>query len=195
MEIQIVNGAGNGNRASVDKNNRLETFSITESRLADVSLREGKSFILTSDFVSLTTTGSFNGMMYIKNTDTSLNLFIDKVRVCGTGTSMNSMQVKFIDTPTTGTLISDANPGNARPANLGSREVFPGTVYAASADGKTVTNGEHLSQFIVHTPGHSVQEYNGALILPGGSSMAIEVKPGTATTVCLEIQCWIEDKK
>jgi hypothetical protein len=194
--VEIVDGTGDGQkRAKVNKNNRLEAFSITERRMADISIREGRSFIITSDFVALTTTGSFNGMLYVKNTDASTNLFVDKVRVCGTGTSMNSMQCKFFKNPTAGTLISDANDGIIVPANLGSNEAFGGTVYAASGDGKTVTDGTQFSQFTIHLPGHTIQEYDGALIIPGGSSLAIAVQPGAATTACVEVQCWIEDKK
>ena len=194
MATEIRDGAGGEKRARVDNNNRLETFSITESRMADISLRDGTSYIITSDFVSLTTTGSFTGMLYIKNTDSSKNLFIDKVRICGTGTSMNSLQTKFYKNPTTGTLISDANNGIVVPSNLGSNETFPGLVYAASADGKTVTDGTQFSQFTIHLPGHSIQEYDGALIVPGGSSIAIAVQPGVATTACIEVQCWMEKK-
>lgn len=194
MNVEIVNGVGDQNRAKVNKNNRLETFSITESRMADISLRDGLSYIITSDFVSLTTTGAFSGMLYIKNTDSSKNLFVDKVRVCGTGTSMNAMQCKFFKNPTTGTLISDQNDGIVVPANLGSNETFPGLVYAASADGKTVTDGTQFSQFTIHLPGHTIQEYDGALIIPGGSALAIAVKPSASTIACLEVQCWLENK-
>jgi hypothetical protein len=194
MGQQIEDGAGTGKRAKVDKSNRLETFSITESRIADISLREGNSFIITSDFISLTTTASFSGMLYIKNTNTDKNLFIDKVRVCGTGTSMNAMQCKFFKNPTTGTLISDANDGITIAANLGSNNIFTGDVYAASADGKTITDGDQFSQFTIHLPGHTIQEYDGALILPGGFALAIAVQPSAATTACIEIQCWFEDK-
>lgn len=195
MALEIVDGTGKGYRASVNKNNRIETFSIGESRISDISNREGKSFLLTSDFVSLTTTASFNGMMYIKNTDTSKLLFIDKIRICGTGSSGNYVQVKFYKNPTTGTLITDANAGIAIPANLGSQEVFPGLVYSASADAKTVTDGTQFSQFILHTPGHTIQEYDGMIIIPGGSAIAIVVKPSNAIDACVEVQCWIEDKK
>lgn len=194
MATEIRDGVGGEKRAKVNDNNRLETFSITESRMADISLRNGESYIITSDFVSLTTTASFTGMLYIKNTDTSKNLFVDKVRVCGTGSSMNAMQCKFFKNPTTGTLISDENDGIVVPANLGSNETFPGLVYAASADAKTVTDGTQFSQFTIHLPGHTIQEYDGALIIPGGSSLAIAVQPGASTTACIEVQCWMEKK-
>lgn len=188
----IEDGTGSGKKASVNANNRLDTFSITETRIADISNRDGRSFILTSDFVALTTTGSFNGMIYLKNTSTDRDMYIDRVRICGTGTSMNAMQCRFVKNPTTGTLISDANDGISVASNLGSNEEFTGINYAASGDGKTVTDGTQFSQFTIHLPGHTIQDYNGAIIIPGGSSMAIEVKPGAATTACIEVQCWFE---
>lgn len=196
MATQIETGTGNGGyRATVNEQNRLETFSITESRLADISYREGDSFILTSDFVSLTTTGSFNGIFYVKNTDPTKVILIDKIRICGTGSSMGSLKCKFFKNPTTGTLISDANLGMAVAANLGSTKDFVGTVYSASGDGKTITNGEQMSQFTIHLPGHTIQEYNGALLLTGGTALGIAVQPSYATEACLEVQCWIENKK
>lgn len=188
----IEDGTGSGKKASVNADNRLDTFSVVESRISDISNRDGRSFILTSDFVALTTTGSFNGMIYLKNTSTDRDMFIDRVRICGTGTSMNAMQCRFVKNPTTGTLISDANDGISVAANLGSNEDFTGINYAASGDGKTVTDGIQFSQFTIHLPGHTIQEYNGAIIIPGGSAMAIEVKPGAATTACIEVQCWFE---
>lgn len=188
----IEDGTGSGKKAKINEQNRLETFSIVESRISDISNRDGRSYILTSDFVALTTTASFNGMLYIKNTSTDKDLYIDRVRVCGTGTSMNAMQCRFVKNPTTGTLISDANAGISVASNLGSNEEFEGVNYAASGDAKTITDGTQFSQFTIHLPGHTIQEYNGAIIIPNGSAMAIEVKPGTATTACIEVQCWFE---
>ena len=194
MAQQIEDGAGSGYRVKVNKNNRAETFSISSSQISEVSRRTGQSFIITSDFVALTTTGSFSGLLYIKNNNSNKDVYIDKIRVCGTGSAMNAMQCKFFKNPTTGTLISDANDGIAVASDLGSSELFDGLVYAASGDGKTVTNGTQFSQFTIHLPGHTIQEYDGALIIPGGSSMAIAVQPGAATTACIEVQCFFEDK-
>lgn len=195
MDIEIKDGRGTGSRARVDSNGRVESFSITENRIADISKRVGESFILTSDFISLTTTASFSGMMYIKNTDPDKLLFIDRIRVCGTGSMMGSLQAKIYKNPTTGTLISDANAGITVPSNLGSNVDFSGTNYVASGDGKTITNGTQFSQFTIHLPGHTIQDYQGNLIIPGGSSMAIACKPSYATEACIEIQCWFEDKE
>ena len=139
MGEQIIDGAGTGSKAKVNVENRLETFSITESRSADISNRNGKAFILATDFVSLTTTGSFNGMIYVKNSSDE-NLFIDKLRVCGTSASSSYMQTILIENPTTGNLISDANTGTATSSNLGSSVDFDGLSYVAM----TIVTGKLL---------------------------------------------------
>jgi len=192
---EIIDGKGGGKRASVDNNNRLETFAITESRMADVSYRDGRSFLLTSDFIPLTTTASFSGVFYLKNTDPDTVIFIDKIRICGTAAVgvMGNLQTKFIKNPTTGTLITNATDAIVVPANLSSNNVLDADCYKG-ADSNTITDGTQFSQFVVHLAGHTIQEYDGALILEGGNSMSIEVKPNIATDVCIEIQCWTENK-
>lgn len=191
MSTQILDGSGSGYAAKVNSLNRLETFSIIENRVADVSKRTGLSFVLASDFISLTTTGSFNGIMYVKNESDKYDLYIDKVRTCSD--IMGNVQIRILRNPTAGTLVSDANLADQLSANVGKEEPFDGLAYSASGDGKTVTDGENFSQFINHSPGHSIQEYDGAVIIPRGKSIAMVAKPSVAMTLCAEIQCWFEE--
>lgn len=186
----LEDGTGGGKLAKITSDNRVETFSIVESRVADVSKNDGNAFLLATDFISLTTTGSFNGIMYIKNSSDTYNLFIDKVRTCSD--IMGNVQIRVLRNPTAGTLISDANPSEQFSANVGSNNVFDGLSYSASGDGKTVTDGGNLSQFINHSPGHSIQEYGGAVVLPKGGSIALVAKPSVAMTLCCEFQVWFE---
>lgn len=192
--IVIKDGAGTGKSAKVDDDNRLLTATIAEPYNAHVSKEDGLSFILASDFVSLSTTGSFNGIMYIKNTSASNNMFIQRIRVCGTETG--SIQCRLISNPTAGTLVSDANAADQLNANLSSSNQFSaqGLVYAASGDGKTVTDGSNLSNFIIRSPGHGIQEYEGSIILGPGDSIALTCKPSAATTLCAEAQVFVEPR-
>jgi len=185
----IEDGSGDSYTAKVDSDQRLNTKSVIQSRVSDVSKREGNSFLLASGFVSLTTTGSFNGMLYLKNTSDD-DLYIATIRTCSD--TAGNLQVKIIKNPTLGTLISDANVALKASSNYGSSKEFGGLVYSASGDGKTVTDGDDSTTFINHSPGHSIQEYQGAIIIPKGKSMAIVTKPSVATTACVEIQCWFE---
>jgi len=190
MAEQIIDGTGKGFRAQVDEFNRLSTNCVTQSRIADRSKRSGDGFILATGFISLTTTGSFSGAAYVKNTSETKDLFIKSIRTCGDGTG--SIKIKILANPTTGTLISNANAGHANSSNLGVSTTFEGLYYVASGDGKTVTDGTHVAQFINKMVGHSVQDYEGAIVVPNGKSFAIVMQPSVATDVCVEIQCWFE---
>ena len=179
----------NGRSVNVTDTNRLKTEAVSSSAISEISKESGEAFIFSSDFISLTTTGSFNGIVYLKNNSTK-DLYINSIRTCADGTG--AVQVKVIEDPTTGTLISDANSGNVRSMSLGSNVTFEGSFYSASADGKTVTDGTDLTQFINKMAGHSIQEYNGGLILKKSKAFAITAKPSASTDFCLEIQGWLE---
>lgn len=191
MSEMILDGTGKGYKAKVNSNSRLETFSISEERIADIS-KTGYSFLIGSDFISLTTTASFNGLLYIKNNSSTKDLFIKTIRICADGTG--SVQCRLIRNPTTGTLISDANAADNLSANAGSNVNFDGLAYSASGDAKTVTDGSNWTQFINKMPGHSVQDYQGAIVIPNGQSVAITAKPSASTDICVEVQAWFEDK-
>lgn len=186
----ISDGTGSKRLLKINEQNRAEVFSISEPRVADISKRTGKSFIIASDFIALNTTASFNGILYIKNSDKD-DLYISRIRVCSDTAGAN-LKIRLIANPTTGTLISDGNVADVNSANLGSSEVFIGNAYSASGDGKTVTDGVQFSQFTNHGLGHSIQEYEGAIVLPKGSSMALVAKPSASLEICSEIQCWFE---
>ena len=198
MGFQIQDGTGSSRKAGVNNENRLQTLSVVESRVSDVSGREGKSFILASGFISIgvATGDTFQAHTYIKNNSDD-DLFIEAIRLCSTagsgGMNMEGFQTKLVKNPTSGTIIGDAieAPG-INPSNLGSNQTFDGTVYVASASGKTFTDGSFMSNFTTHSPGHTIQIYSGALILSKGSSLGIELKPTAAGEVCSEIQCWFE---
>lgn len=167
MTEQIKDGTGNSYLAKIDNENRLWTFSVTEPLLSHISFKDGLSYYLASDFVSLTTTGSANGVFYLKYTGTK-NLAIASIRTCGTATQ----QWRCLKSATTGTLISDANAGDNNNVNLSSANTLSADVYGASGDAKTVTNGTQMAQWINNT-GHSETAIDGALILSQNDTIAL----------------------
>lgn len=189
MVTMIRDGSGKGYLATVDSNNKLGTFSITENRIADISSREADGYLIATDFISLTTTASFSALLYIKNT-TDKDLFIETIRTCSDQTG--ALQVRLLKNPTAGTIVDDANNADKLSSNLGSAKTFSGDAFTASGDGKTLTDGTNLTQFINRSPGHSIQEYKGAIIVPKGQSIGMTCKPSVATTICAEVQCWLE---
>jgi hypothetical protein len=189
MAEEIKDGTGGGYIAAVNEQNRLEVFATTEEFVADVSHRNGEAFILASDFVALTTTGSFNAIMYIKN-NSDKDLYIRSIRVCGDGSG--TAQIRLIRNPTSGTIVSEANLADQLSSNFGSTKQFEGLAYSASGDGKTLTDGDNFTNFINHLPGHSTEDFRGAVILKKGSSLGITCKPTIATNFCVEVVCWFK---
>ena len=196
MGLQIQDGTGSNRKASVNDQNRLGVNSVVNSRISDISEREGKAFIIASGFINITTVGSFSAHTYIKN-NSDEDLFIEAIRVCGDGgsgaTGMNSVQTRIIKNPTTGTFFATAvtAPG-INSAKIGSSQEFIGDALVANTTGLTITNGSFMSNFTSHTPGHTIQSYAGAIILTKGASMILELNPSVAGNICTEIQCWFE---
>jgi len=187
-EFKIKDGTGKAFSAQVSDENKLATDAVIISAVNHSSAEYGEAFILASGFVSVTTTGSYNGIMYLKHIDPNTHFHIQRIRICNNGAS-GSMKVKLLAGPTTGTLISDANDGYACPANFASNKTAEGrlTVYAASGDGKTITDGSHITQFTNKIPGHSIQDYDGSFILHNGNSFAIVAQPSILGDICIEI--------
>jgi len=181
-EAVIKDGTGKGFQASVNPNNRLRTHAEVLELLPAVSLRDGKAFFYHTDFVALTTTGSFSSLVYLKNTSTT-PLAIMKVRTCGTA----YCQWRLLKNPTGGTLISAGTATTPVALNFSSPEDFEGTALVG-VDGHTTSGHTVLGTWINGGPGHSVEEFSGALILGQGDSIAMEVKPSAAATVCSSIQ-------
>lgn len=190
MAYEIQDGKGSGNRAAVTDRNRLEVFSIAEDRVADISKNTSDTFIVASDFITLTDSGSFNGILYIQNDSDNKDLFLQTIRTCSD--QAGSLQCRLIKNPTGGTLISSASAADQISTNLGSSKAFDGMAYTAAGSGKTITGGTNLSQFINRSPGHSIQDYRGAIVIPNGQSLGMTVKPSTATTLCVELVTWFE---
>ena len=187
MSWMIDDGKGSGRRAAVNTNNKLETQAVTIPEIAFLSAEKEQAWIIATGFVALTTTGSFNGLVYLKNTSTK-PLHIESIRTCSTGSGYS--QVKVIKNPTTGTLISEANDAAVTNANLTSTAEFGGLSYTAAGDAKTVTDGSDTTQFTNMSPGHSIQHYQGAVVIGQGDSFALVVKPSAAGDVCSEIVCY-----
>lgn len=189
MQIYIKGAGVNGEVALVSKKGHLLVNSVVESTMAYESEQNGNGFIIATGFIPLTTTGSFNGVLYLKNTDTKNRPFhIEHLRVCASlAAAGSSLQVQLKRDVSTGTLISDANNAIKSNINDDSGNTFNGDAYTASTDGKTITNGVDFTQFSNAAPGHSIQDYEGAISISKNRTLSIEIKPSVAMTVCIEL--------
>jgi len=179
----VIKSGQDGNTAIVDDFKDLHTFATIRTESA-VNTLEGNTFWTASGFISLTTTGSFSGIYYLKNTHLTKEFHVEFLRTCG----LAAAEWKLYRNPTTGTLISggtDVVPGNA---NFSSGGVLTATV-KGGADAQTVTDGNVIAQWI-NGAGHSVQEFKGSMVLGPGDSLALTCKPESAADVCVTLMGW-----
>lgn len=185
----INDGTGAGYQLKINDHNQAETFSEIRTEIAEISLTEGQAYVISTGFVAITTTASFSGILWIKNTDSEgRNMFIEHIRLCASCscTDMEAVQCVVYRNPTTGTLISGASSAYAANSNFGSANAFNGLAYKG-VDGNTITNGDWYTQFVCHMPGHSIQDYNDSIVIPKNGAIGFAIKPTHAADICMEV--------
>ena len=188
----IQDGTGTGNKLRINSDNRMENQGTVQTRIADVSVRLGQAFTIATGFTSLTTTASFTGMLWIKNTDVvGRDMFIEHIRVCGQVMTMEAVQCVVYRNATTGTLISNAVTAHKTNNNFGSANQFNGLAYKG-VDADTLTDGDWFTQFVTHVSGHSIIDFNDSIVIPKNSSIGFALKPTAAMEVCMEVNCHFE---
>lgn len=183
----LENGWGDGGfKQRVNKEGRAFSDSTVFSRIHDISDRIGEVFVLTTaGFVSITSTGTETGVFHLKNLD-ARPLRIHSIRTCG-----NQIQkVKLYSGVTTGTLISNADPGGEANLNQTSSKEINADVFVG-ANGYTVTNGMTVPSHI-NNVGHSDETFDGAMILGKNDSITITFEVAIAADVCVRTIAYYE---
>ncbi len=176
----LIEGTDGENIGS--KENRLNVSARSAKRFYYVSRDNGDAYAMVSgDFIPITTTATEHGILHIKNTSTTKKLYIENVRTCGTVLQKWKLYVDG----NAGTLITGAVAGgktnlNRTSSNRAEADVFRG------ADGSTLTGGTMLEHWI-NAAGHSVEIFNGGLILGLNDSIQVTVELATAGEVCARV--------
>jgi len=179
----VIKAGDSGYTLDVNEFNQAEVNAVSAPLMSYAS-QKGQVFWFASDFISLTTTGSFSGILYIKNTHKTKLFYIDFLRTCQTAVA----RWKIIKNPTTGTLISAGTTTTPQNSHFTSGTSFTGTVLKG-ADAKTITDGDTAGTWI-NGVGHSIQRFDGALVLPPTTSVALVVKPTASCDACVTLMGW-----
>ena len=187
MGLNIESGDQHSYNAIVNSDGQLAVVAETVRQLSAAAERGDAFYAVTGGFIALTTTASFSGILYLKNTSTTKNLKIAQLRTCGNVAQQWLMYKK----PTTGTLISGGTAIVPENVNFQSGSVFSGDALYG-ADGDTITDGSILAQW-QNGAGHSTHDFDGAIILGTNDTIALTCKPGAAGDVCVACLCYFED--
>lgn len=179
MAITIVDGSGSAYTAKVTSDNRLSTKAVYLAE-SQQSVFDGNAYDIDSGIIALTTTASFNGILYISNAST-INLNIWGIQLSSTVLCQWQTTVD----PTGGTLISDASSQTATNANTSSTLPLISTIYKATGNGKTVTGGT-IRRNRICAAGYTQEDR--MQILSPGKSLAFSCKPSASADVVINIR-------
>lgn len=185
----IINDPSTNVGAKVSEDNRLYTFSLIEYPTESFS-HTGDAYLMASDFIALTTTASFNGIWYVKNTSTTHNIHIEAIRTTST---VNTLW-QLIKNPTAGTLVSGGAAYTPVNANFASGKVLSATVMKG-ADALTITDGTLFGQWMTGVYGLYERRHEGAIIIGPNNAAAVQCKPTGAGSVGCTLSVWSEPLK
>jgi len=192
---QVQDGTGKGYLAKVDSDNRLYTKSVVSTEQEHES-SNGLAYNINTGIITLTN-ATKTPVLYLKNNE-EFDLIIDTVLYmtgASTGGSGNVL-VEIVRNPTAGTIVSGASDVEMNVnRNFGSTRSLSANAYKG-ATGNTLTDGVKFIESILSTATQRVAVSVGAVIIPKGSSMAIQITPPTGnTSMATEwaISCYLSD--
>lgn len=182
MGFELQDGTGSKRKAEVDTRFRLKTFAVSQNSVSNAGAI-GNSYNANTGIINLTS-GNKSAVFYIKNNGNA-DLIIDSLfYLLGNSTGgTGDVLITVLKNPTTGTLISNAvvmeMPGVNR--NFGSGKLLNAEFYKG-VEGDTFTNGEKVIESIFNQSPIRAAVGVGAIHLPKGTSLGIEITPGTGNT-------------
>lgn len=182
MGLQIQDGSGNSYLASVDVNNRLRTFAITEPDVDNAS-ELGNSYNYNTGVISLTSSNT-SAVFYIKNNDDTPIIVPTLFYLLGNSTGgSGDVLITVLRNPTTGTIIDNAVDMEMSGVNrnFGSSKSLLTDSYKG-AEGNTFTNGDKVIESIFNQSPTRAAVSVGAVVIPKGSSIGIEITPAAGNT-------------
>lgn len=193
MPNTIRDGKGRGYLVAVGDKNRLDVSSKTMPRIYYAS-RDGEAWSISTPFLTQTTTGG--RMLYLKNTSTTKNIVITKMRANFDGGATNhdkvcQLEVYFGDDAPTVNNTTGA-VGNM---NRSSNQTFDIDVeyWDEVGDGMTCSGGSSGLKMLI-AKGTTALEVGGAIILGSNNTMAINIKVEEIGEVSVVIRGFVEDK-
>jgi hypothetical protein len=179
----IENGVGDGTKAGVNKNNQLQTFSVTEDE-AQSAAQKGNAYNINTGSIAFSANSTTRtSLLYFKN-DEDTDFVITAIALglgTRTATISDAANVFLVRNPTAGDII-DSTPANVdinSNNNFGSNKTLKSTSLAyKGADGDGATTGGSDHALLYMTDGRLFATLN--IDMPKGSSIAIEFDGNTS---------------
>ena len=182
MGFNIEDGTGQGYLAKVDSLNRIRTFSITEPDV-DAASELGNSYNFNTGIINLTSANK-SAVFYIKNNGDNPLVFPTLFYLLGNSTGgTGDVLITVLRNPSAGTIISGATDMemNGVNRNFGSSKGLTVDAYKGQ-EGSTFTDGEKVVESIFNQSPTRAAISVGAIVLPKGSSIGIDITPAAGNT-------------
>lgn len=187
MSNQIKDGSGRGYLARVNSQQKLLTEATVFTNMHQISNNFGQAYVVTTDFIPITTTVSYSGILYVQNTSTDLHMHVALIKAAQDVLT----QWKFIKNPTTGTLISTATLAKITNLNFNSNNIGQAVVYQG-ANALTVTDGIEAALWTENAGGIPIG-LDGAVILQTNDTVAFMAQPTATANINMSLMVYFDE--
>lgn len=179
--IILKDGSGEGNKAAVDKSNRLKTVGEVATLQEQASI-DGRGYNINTGIMTLTS-ASKSAVLYFKNTGACNMVVSGLFYLVGNSTSgSGDTLVTVIRNPTAGTIVSNSTTvemsGNR---NFGSSRTIAADAFKGG-EAVTMTGGEKIIESIINQSPARVFINVGAITLTPATSIGIDYTPAAANS-------------
>lgn len=182
-------GVGGINELQIDNEGRAVVSAHAQSSMAHHSIYDGDVFIIATDFLTFSAAAE-GAALYVKNTSPTKPVHVGAVRTCSD--VMGNIKWTMNHGATShNTGTGTQTTATAENMNTQSNLALSADLYAGT-NGTTVTGGTQVTQWIDHGPGHSVQDFEGGMIIGPGDSMSILATPSATGDLCLQMIVWYD---
>ena len=183
MAESIIDGRGTGSLAKVDGKGNLHTDSTVFSR-GERASTEGEAFNINTGIIKLTSANK-SSVFYLKNNQDYPMVIDTFFYLIGNSTGgSGDMIISIIRNPTNGTIVSGAVDCEMHGVNrnFGSSNTIENSLIYKGAEANTITNGVKFIESIFNQSPTRAAIGVGAIIIPKGSSISVEITPATGNT-------------
>ena len=172
--VKIEDGTGSGNVAGVNTVNRLKVSARTARRNFFISRDSGQVYTIISEDA---TAVANEETIYLKNTSTSRNLFIDTIII--SSDVVSKWRLKFVTGTATGTTLTPVNMNKTSSNDAEVEAKGDGSVTGLTDDGDIAVFGVGVGANITQRP-------RAVILLGQNDAIAIEAEINAAVEITIE---------
>tara|TARA_R110000803_G_scaffold12889_8_gene36534 strand:- start:2298 stop:2894 length:597 start_codon:yes stop_codon:yes gene_type:complete len=179
MSTEIQDGAGTGNRATVDGKNRLHVGSVVRTE-RNAAIDRGEAFLFGSTVITFTDDVS-TPMVYIKNTSTRDLVISNIFNSIGstTGGTGDAYFTVWKNADATSGIVTTATSCPVSNMNIGSSIEFEGSAFIG-ATGETFTGAGGIHTTIIQEK--TIVDVDIPLVIAKGQNVLFSIQPPTGNT-------------